>query len=323
MEHYLPQCLDSVIRNDIPDTLEVIVVNDGSKDKSLEIAKLYHEKRPDIIKIIDKPNGHYGSCINAALKVATGKYFRPLDADDWFDTDALINLLHSINTRDVDLIITPRTERTEKYAHTYQLATQEKCENDISVLRSIPFSDLDGVMSMHSMTYRLSLLQNIKLQLQEGICYTDTEFYLIPLQYSKNFIYFNLPLYQYRLGREGQSMEVETFRKNRHHLATVLNKIIKTTIPKSGSIEFTRLEGLLIGYFGSSLFDSPLTLVDKQDLASLCHTMQRHSPKLWSQVNKRLFHIPSFCNLTGLNLYFYTKIKNKLGIKNLIFRSQP
>lgn len=323
MEHYLPQCLDSVTRNDIPDTLEVIVVNDGSKDKSLEIAKLYHEKRPDIIKIIDKPNGHYGSCINAALKIATGKYFRPLDADDWFDTDALMNLLHSLETTDVDLIITPRTERTETHTHIYQLAIQEKSKNDISVLRNIPFYDLDGVISMHSMTYRLSLLQNIKLQLQEGICYTDTEFYLIPFQYSKNFIYFNLPLYQYRLGREGQSMEIETFRKNRHHLATVLNKIIKKTTPKPGSVEFTRLEGLLVGYFGCSLFDFPLTIVDKQDLANLYHTMQRHSPKLWNQVNKRLFYIPSFCNLTGLNLYFYTKIKNKLGIKNLIFRSQP
>ena len=58
MEAYLPRCLNSVTREDIPDTLEVIVVNDGSKDRSLEIAKEYQAKRPDIISIIDKPNGH-------------------------------------------------------------------------------------------------------------------------------------------------------------------------------------------------------------------------------------------------------------------------
>ena len=78
MEAFLDQCLKSVTRFDIPDSLEVIVVNDGSKDRTSEIAHAYQKMRPDIIQVIDKENGHYGSCINKGLEVATGKYFRPL-----------------------------------------------------------------------------------------------------------------------------------------------------------------------------------------------------------------------------------------------------
>ena len=107
MEAYLRRCLDSVTRDDVPSSLELIVVNDGSTDGSLAIMQEYAEKRPDIVNIIDKPNGHYGSCVNAALKIATGKYIRILDADDWFDTNALIELLRKIK------LFVPRNTRKQ------------------------------------------------------------------------------------------------------------------------------------------------------------------------------------------------------------------
>ena len=65
MEKYLPACLDSVTDELVSDRLEVIVVNDGSTDGSLDIIRRYEQKRPDLIKVIDKANGHYGSCVNA------------------------------------------------------------------------------------------------------------------------------------------------------------------------------------------------------------------------------------------------------------------
>ncbi len=107
MEAYLRRCLDSVTRDDVPPSLELIVVNDGSTDNSLAIMQEYAEKRRDIVKIIDKSNGHYGSCVNAALKVATGKYFRILDADDWYDTDGLIDLLKGLENTSSDIVVTP------------------------------------------------------------------------------------------------------------------------------------------------------------------------------------------------------------------------
>ena len=86
MEKYLNRCLSSlVVEPDWMDKLEVLVVNDGSKDRSQAIAQVYESQYPRTFKVIDKENGNYGSCINAALPVALGKNIKILDADYWFE----------------------------------------------------------------------------------------------------------------------------------------------------------------------------------------------------------------------------------------------
>ena len=90
MEQYLSRCVDSMLVDEVLDQLEIIIVNDGSKDGTLAIANDYKQRYPQSVVVIDKPNGHYGSCINASLKVATGKYFRIVDADDWVDSQWLM-----------------------------------------------------------------------------------------------------------------------------------------------------------------------------------------------------------------------------------------
>ena len=83
MAELLPRCLDSLVTAQGADaTLEAVVVNDGSKDNSLAVAQDYQKRYPNIITVIDKPNGNYGSTINAALPVAKGKYVKVLDSDD-------------------------------------------------------------------------------------------------------------------------------------------------------------------------------------------------------------------------------------------------
>ena len=87
MEAYLNRCLDSLLVSDEQmQLLEVLVINDGSKDNSSAIAHEYEAKYPNTFRVIDKENGNYGSCVNRGLKEASGKYIKVLDADDWFDT---------------------------------------------------------------------------------------------------------------------------------------------------------------------------------------------------------------------------------------------
>lgn len=105
MEAYLAKGLDSVLSIDNPSPLDVIVVNDGSKDGTLEIARSYATRFPGIVNVIDKENGHYGSCINAGLKIAQGKYVRILDADDSFYTDEFEEFVKFLKTTDADLIV--------------------------------------------------------------------------------------------------------------------------------------------------------------------------------------------------------------------------
>lgn len=87
MQEYLHRCLDSLlVRADLMDRLEVLVVNDGSKDNSSAIAHEYEAKYSQTIRVIDKENGNYGSCVNRGLVEAQGKYIKVLDADDWLCT---------------------------------------------------------------------------------------------------------------------------------------------------------------------------------------------------------------------------------------------
>ena len=107
MEKYLDKCLTSLIISDkkLFESLEVLVVIDGAKDRSSEIAHNYQEKYPNVIRVIDKENGNYGSCVNRGLLEAVGKYFLVLDADDSFDNDCFLEYLKNIQNLDVDLII--------------------------------------------------------------------------------------------------------------------------------------------------------------------------------------------------------------------------
>lgn len=216
MQDYLERCLDSVTRSDVPDTLEVIVVNDGSKDKTSEIAHQYEKKYNKIIRVIDKENGHYGSCINKALEVATGKYFRPLDADDWFNTDALISLLSLLDNNNNDLIITTHTNYLPNNVIKHITIPKSISVNKQYDLRQLDFEKekIDCFLKMHTMTYKTSILKSIPLQLNTGISYTDSEYCMFPLDKSESVIFYNLDLYQYNLSREGQTMQKEIIIKS-------------------------------------------------------------------------------------------------------------
>ena len=106
MQDYLRRCLDSLI---VPEEqmqlLEVLVVNDGSKDNSSAIAHEYQDKYPGTFRVIDKENGNYGSCVNRGLKEATGKYIKILDADDWFDSEQLDLLIEKLGLLDENVAV--------------------------------------------------------------------------------------------------------------------------------------------------------------------------------------------------------------------------
>ena len=222
MEEYLPRCVDSMIIDEVLEQLEIIIVNDGSKDATLSIANEYKTRYPGSVVVIDKPNGHYGSCINASLKVATGKYFRIVDADDWVDNKALVELVHKLEELDVDSVCT-------KYAECW--IGKEKKDIEIVGMPANEVLDLNQFIlpvdccHMHCLTYRTELLREIDYQQTEGVCYTDTEYVYFPLSCSRNFYFLDITLYQYFLGREGQSVAMNEFMKNNSHYIKIVNSI--------------------------------------------------------------------------------------------------
>ena len=111
VENFLKGTLDSLLADE--ETLakmEVIVVNDGSKDRTAEIAREYCDRYPESFRLIDKENGGYGSTINSAVRVASGKYFRLLDGDDWYFTENQKGYVEFLEKTEADIVLTPDVE---------------------------------------------------------------------------------------------------------------------------------------------------------------------------------------------------------------------
>lgn len=312
MEAYLRRCLDSVTRSDVPNSLELIVVNDGSTDGSLAIMQEYSHKRPDIVNIINKPNGHYGSCVNAALNVATGKYFRILDADDWFDTEELIKFLSQLKITESDVIVTPYCAHRHTQTNVISPQNIEFGKNYSTNDKHVWNRQQSHLYAMHAFTYKTTILKNVNLKLTEGICYTDTEYLLYPLQQAKDVSFFNTILYHYDWTRDGQSMDPEVYSKNHSHLA----KIVTRLFTDFNQAVFTQLSrriflDVLVKYYYRMLF----CCIDDAELKMIDSIMRKSGINANYYLNKKLLGTLFLWRLTGSHFLFYEKIKRALHIE--------
>ena len=100
VEKYLRQCLDSVVNQTLKD-IEIICVNDGSKDSSPDIIREYVAK-DSRVKMIDKPNSGYGSSMNRGFDMATGEYIGIVESDDYAELDMFEKLYNCAKENDLD-----------------------------------------------------------------------------------------------------------------------------------------------------------------------------------------------------------------------------
>ncbi len=222
-EAYLYRALDSLIVGG--EEIEVLIIDDGSKDSTLEIAKDYERRYPHIFKAIHQNNKGHGGAINTALELASGKYFKVLDSDDWVKENGLKELLKTIrNNNDLDLIIMPYTYRhgenliegrTIRYNHSIK-------PNKVVSWKNVRRFNAQTNLTLHSVIYRTSLLrEEINLILPEHTFYEDNYMIYAPLSHVNKIIYIDEPLYQYLLGREGQSMQTSIIIKRSSDLIRV------------------------------------------------------------------------------------------------------
>lgn len=223
-EQYLEKCVDSIVNSQNAEKIEIIIVNDGSRDNTLKIANSYHEHYPDIIKVIDKPNGGHGSAVNSGIVNATGKYFKVVDSDDWVDTAELDKLIGKLATFDCDLIVTPFVTDTDGR----KKLRKTEVDKHIPFETLLPFSEVaeTAFIRMHEITIKTSVLVNNNIRLWEKSFYVDMQYTVFPIPWIKTVCFLNLPVYQYRLGRGEQSVSMASMQKNRLQHLGVLSSLI-------------------------------------------------------------------------------------------------
>ena len=214
MEKYLRKCLDSLIIDDkdLFDKLEVLIVNDGSKDSSSAIAHEYQDNYPNVFRVIDKENGGHGSCCNVGLREAQGKYIHFLDSDDWFDKD-FSTYLERISKLDVDVIL---TKRVDEYA---EIGLSKVHHHDAEYDKLYNIEDFDytkiahTLFSIHESTFSVEMIRKNRIVFIEHCSYDDTILRIAPFPSIKQFYMMDIVLYHYLLGRPGQSMAPNVYRK--------------------------------------------------------------------------------------------------------------
>ena len=223
VEAYIAATLDTMVTINNLDLLEILVVNDGSKDNTVAVAQQYVDKYPNSVRIIDKENGGHGSTINAGIREATGKYFKVVDGDDWVDSLALQNLLDFLKDHDADLIINPCNQvfmdDNQRKKLLVELSPETKYGEVISYEDALKY--MGELQQMHMTTYRTAILKENNIKISEKMFYVDNEYKIYPSIYLKMAIILKDVLYQYRLGREGQSVAPESLIKNRFMLEQV------------------------------------------------------------------------------------------------------
>lgn len=302
MESLLPRCLESLVTAKYAETLDVLVVNDGSKDNSSYIAHQYEDKFPNLIKVIDKPNGNYGSTINAGLSEAKGKYVKVLDSDDWFDTEALDKLLEQLQNIASDVAVT----------HFTQIGPNKA--NEVVRYNTMGYEpytygkvyDLDDVLAdgyirfflMHSLTYRTDLLKEIEYKQTEGVSYTDTEWATIPIFHAKTICFFDLNVYQYNLDREGQTMDPNVLLKSIPQMEKVNDRLIQYYIANRDKLSQIRAT------FMKQFYENRIRILYKTYLLDMPRDKFRTED--FQPFDERLSKV---CQLLGLNPKLYPENK--------------
>lgn len=289
MEKYLDRCLSSLIVNDvIMKRLEVLIINDGSKDRTSEIAHSYERQFPETFHVIDKENGHYGSCINRGLLEARGSYVKILDADDYFCLE-FTDYLDYLQRTDVDLVLTDSIIRDNNGLELarWTLPLQPNKTLQVSDLHKSKIACLDHFR----ITYRTRLLKEMNYRQTEGISYTDLEWASLPICHISSIRYFPKTVYCYIQGRAGQSVDI-TYRKQNMwmenkvvlHLAQQYETLKQGLQQDNASLFKVFISTFIAGVYQHYLILFPHDL-DISDLSRFDAKLQQISEELYESVN--------------------------------------
>ena len=209
-ENYMKKCVDSLLEGG--ENVEILIVDDGSSDKTAQIADEYAEKFPTIVRAIHQENGGHGEAVNTGLRNATGIFFKVVDSDDWVNKEAYLKILSTLEhllggDKSLDMLIS-------NFVYEKQGASRKKV---MQYRRCFPVEEMFGweqirhmpkgkYLLMHSMIYRTRLLKDCGLKLPKHTFYVDNLFAFEPLPFVKNMYYLDVNFYRYFIGREDQSV---------------------------------------------------------------------------------------------------------------------
>ena len=207
---YMRNCIESLLPGG--EDVEILIVDDGSKDETPAIADEYEAKYPGIIRAIHQENGGHGEAVNAGLRNATGFFYKVVDSDDWVDAEAYQKILAFLKEavkeeEPLDMLLS-------NYVYEKVGAKHKKVIQYHSILPENRYFGWEEIghfhasqnILMHSVIYRTELLRSFQFELPKHTFYVDNIFVYWPLPYVKKMYYLDVDFYRYFIGRDDQSV---------------------------------------------------------------------------------------------------------------------
>lgn len=288
-EEYLGRAVETLLTGG--EEMEIIIVDDGSKDGTGKIADEYQEKYPTIIRAIHQENGGHGQAVNTGLKNATGLYFKVVDSDDWVNEKSLkkvLDLLRKMHDEkiELDLLIAnyvyEKVNLNKQKVIDYKGAMPVDCIFGWDDLKH--FKQSQNIL-MHSVFYRTQLLRDCKLQLPKHTFYVDNLFVYQPLPYVKTLYYMDENFYRYFIGREDQSVNEKVIMSRIDQQIRVTKLMIEST--DVFAVTSKKLQNYMLKYLSVMMMVCSVYLVKIGTEESL-----KEKKKLWEYLktsNPRMY----------------------------------
>ncbi len=285
-QDYMSRAIESILTGG--EEIEIIIVNDGSTDRTSEIAHEYRKQYPDIIRVIDKENGGHGDAVNAGLDSARGKYFKVVDSDDWVDEESLqkiLELLRNLEEEDsqIDMLVS-------NYVYEKVGASHKKCihyrnalpQDEVFRWDDMGHFHLDQYILMHSVIYRTNMLKLSQLKLPKHTFYVDNIYVYYPLPHVRKIYYLDVDFYRYFIGRDDQSVN------ERNMIARVDQQIFVTKemidMYDLRKITSKKLRQYMVNHLAIMMTVSSILLIRSKTRENL-----EKKRELWTYLKKRDF----------------------------------
>lgn len=300
--HYLRKTLDSLVCCKYVESLDIIIINDGSTDRTEEIAKSYAESYSGSVRCISKENGGHGSGINTGLKLASGKYFSVMDGDDWGETGALDHIIEIMASATEDVL-----------AANYQSYNMETGDTvhyrfgKVEYGRSYTIEELvnSGVpLVMHELFYRTDLLRKLNLHIREKVSYDDEEYCMMPFAKAESLRFIDEEYYIYRQGDVNQSMSTANQLRKYRDKYKVLKDMIRYTDKhdiKTANLTYmqSRIDNLITSLYFLWLITCPDRKKGRREARRLRVWLRKEENLYYKRTTKlwiafMIFHISNF-----------------------------
>lgn len=236
-EKTIEKCLHSLlVPKEQMQRLEVVVVDDGSSDRSAAYADRYRRKYPGSFCLVQKENGGHGFAVNAGAARCSGRYLKVLDADDWMHTDSLAEMLQLLETVDAQAVacgydqcrMQGRGLRKAWMVHIPSgLAAEEKTRylDMEQLLRE--WGRFRQIFCLHGLMYQTEFYRQLSYRMPEGVSYDDAFFFTVPCSHAAKLCVMRTQLYVYRIGDPAQSISAQNREKRMDQMEKVIWSVME------------------------------------------------------------------------------------------------